>query len=66
LFIWFSLFLSLLYYLSSHSSILDITTDIIRAKKYLIAHSRGTVTIARAMIRKMEKKRETSFPPAIN
>jgi hypothetical protein len=38
---------------------------LLQAKKYLIAHSTGTVTIPRAMMGK-QKKRETSFPTAKN
>jgi urea transporter len=38
---------------------------LLQARKYLIAHNTGTVTIARAMTED-GKKRETSFPTAIN
>jgi hypothetical protein len=36
---------------------------LIQARKYLIAHSRGTVTIARAMTGR-QKKQGNQFPPS--
>jgi hypothetical protein len=42
--------------LSSHPSILNITIVIITARKYLIAHRTGTVTISRAMTGRQKKQ----------
>jgi hypothetical protein len=42
---------------------------ILQARKYLIAHSTGTITTPRAMMGRQKKKkqnRETSFPTAKN
>jgi hypothetical protein len=49
----------------SHPSILTISTAIITARKNLLAQSTGTITTPRAMMGRL-KKRETSFPTAIN
>jgi hypothetical protein len=49
--------------LSSHPSILDITIVITQARKYLIAHSIGTVTIARRIMGRW-KKEGNQFPPS--
>jgi hypothetical protein len=38
---------------------------LLQAKKYLIAHSTGTVTIAREMMGRW-KKEGNQFPPVIN
>jgi hypothetical protein len=45
----------------SHPSILNITIVIKQARKYLIAHSTGTVTTPRAMTGK-QKKQGNQFP----
>jgi hypothetical protein len=47
--------------LSSHSSILNITIVIIKARKYLIAHYTGTITTTRAMTGR-QKKQGNQFP----
>jgi hypothetical protein len=52
-----------LLYLSSHLSILDITIIIITIRKYIIAHSTGTVTIPRTMMGR-QKKEGKLFPPS--
>jgi hypothetical protein len=44
-----------------HPSILNITSAIITARKYLIAHSTGTLTTPRAMTGK-QKKQRNKFP----
>jgi hypothetical protein len=41
------------------------TLLLLQARKYLIAHSTGKVTIARAMMGRW-KKEGNNFPPAIN
>jgi hypothetical protein len=40
----------------SHPSILNITSSIITARKYLIAHSTGTITTPRAMMGRQKKQ----------
>jgi hypothetical protein len=40
----------------SHPSILNITIVIIKARKYIIAHSTGTVTIPRVMMGRQKKQ----------
>jgi hypothetical protein len=40
----------------SHPSILNITSAIITARKYLIAHSTGTIATPRAMMGRQEKQ----------
>jgi hypothetical protein len=47
--------------LSSHPSTLNITIVIITARKYLIAHSTGTITTPRAMTGR-QKKQGYQFP----
>jgi hypothetical protein len=49
----------------SHPSILNITSAIITARKYLIAHSTGTVTTPRAMTGR-QKTQGKQFPTAKN
>jgi hypothetical protein len=49
----------------SHPSILKIISAIIIARKYLIAHSTGTITTPRGMMGR-QKNRENSFPTAKN
>jgi hypothetical protein len=46
--------------LSSHPSILNITIVIITSRKYLIAHSTGTITIPRAMKGRQKKQKSVS------
>jgi hypothetical protein len=41
--------------ISSHPSILNITSAIITARKYLIAHSTGTIKAPRAMMGRQKK-----------
>jgi hypothetical protein len=38
----------------------------LQARKYLIAHSTGTITTPRAMMGRQKKNRETRFPTAKN
>jgi hypothetical protein len=45
----------------SHQYILNITTAIITARKYLIAHSSGTITTPRARMGR-QKKQGIQFP----
>jgi hypothetical protein len=45
----------------SHPSILNITSSIITARKYLIAHSTGKITTQRAMMGR-QKKQGNQFP----
>jgi hypothetical protein len=45
----------------SHPSILNITSDINTARKYLIAHSTGTITTPRTMMGR-QKKQGNQFP----
>jgi hypothetical protein len=45
----------------SHASILNITSTIITAGKYLIANSTGTITTPRAMTGR-QRKQENQFP----
>jgi hypothetical protein len=40
----------------SHSSILNITSALLQARKYLIAHSAGIITISRAMMGRQKKQ----------
>jgi hypothetical protein len=47
--------------ISSHPSILNITSAIITAIKYVIAHSTGTITTPRAMMGR-QKKQGNQFP----
>jgi hypothetical protein len=64
-FLFVHLFLTLsltsLLSLSSHPSILNITIVILQARKYLIAHSTGTITTPRAMTGR-QKKQGNQFP----
>jgi hypothetical protein len=53
----FPLSLTSLFSISSHPSILNITIVIITARKYLIAHSTGTITTQRAMTGRQKKQR---------
>jgi hypothetical protein len=45
-----------LFSVLSHTSILNIISAIIRVRKYLIAHSTGTLTTPRAMTGKQKKQ----------
>jgi hypothetical protein len=47
--------------ISSHPSILNITSAIVIARKYLIAHSTGTLTTPRSMTGR-QKKQGNQFP----
>jgi hypothetical protein len=51
--------------LSPHPSIVDIPLLLLQARKYLITHSTGTVTVARAMMGRW-KKEGNQYPPVIN
>jgi hypothetical protein len=60
-YLFFPFYLTSLLSLSSHPSILNITMLLLQARKYLIAHSTGTVTTPRAMTER-EKKQGKKFP----
>jgi hypothetical protein len=47
--------------ISSYPSILNITSVIIKDRKYLTAHSTGTITTPRAMTER-QKKQGNQFP----
>jgi hypothetical protein len=47
--------LTSLLYIPSHLSILNITSAILQARKYLIAHSVGTIKTLRAMMGRQKK-----------
>jgi hypothetical protein len=63
--LYFSFPLTSLLSIPSHPSILNITSAIITARKYLIAHSTGTITRPRAM-RGRQKKQANQFPTSKN
>jgi Ni,Fe-hydrogenase I large subunit len=50
-----------LLFIPSHPSILNITSAITKARKYLIAHGTGTITISRATMGR-QKKQGYQFP----
>jgi hypothetical protein len=58
-YLFFPLSLTSLLSLSSYPSILNITIVIITTRKYLTAHSTGTITTPRAM---MERQKKTGKP----
>jgi hypothetical protein len=54
-YLFFPFSLPALLSLSSHPSILNITIVIIKARKYLIAHSARTIAILKAMMGRQKK-----------